>query len=642
MDKNNPNRLVEGIFILRRNGSALAKDPLADLVYPIEPADRQDALHGDEISFELYTQGRDTKAKVKKLIKRRRENFVCIFRKENDKKIGKPDDPKVDVVFDLTDSHKNPKENDKIVVQLEAWSGWPTSPKGEIVDILGPAGEHETEIRAILSTKGIIQNFPSEVKAEAQAIKENFEVDKEKEIAKRTDFRQTLTFTIDPDDAKDFDDAISFKDLGDGTFEIGVHIADVSHYVRPGTDLDKEASRRATSVYLVDRTIPMLPEILSNDICSLVPNQDRLTFAAVFVMDKNGGIHKQWYGRTIIHSDHRLTYDQAKQAIDTGTGPIATEIAILNDIAKKLKQQNTAEGAITFPDSEVKFTLDEKGRPIKVTPYQRHEAHELIEQFMLLANKKVAEFVYNLAHKNGEEPVFVYRIHDKPDLERITALASFLRPLGYELKIEADGISNLELNRLLAVAEGKTEATMIGKAAVRSMAKAVYSTDNIGHWGLGFAHYTHFTSPIRRYPDVMVHRLLFMYLGGHPPAPKTLNTFSRLAVHSSEREKEASDAERDSVKYKQIEYLASQSKTEIRSGVISSVTDWGLYVEDPETKADGLVSITSLPTDFYDHKKDSFALVGRRTGKTFRLGDEVKFKIKTAEPLARVLEFSLV
>lgn len=641
MTKPHSTRLVEGIFILRRNGSFLAKDPEADLVYPIDPTYRKNALHGDEIQFELVGRGRDTRAQVTKIRSRRRENFVCIFKKENGQKIGKPDDPKVDVIFDLSDGSKNPRENDKIVVEMTEWNGAPDQPKGEILDILGPAGEHETEIRAILSNKGIIQNFQTEVKQEAEKIKEDFPIDKEKEAKNRCDFRSILTFTIDPDDAKDFDDAISFKENDDGTFEIGIHIADVSHYVRPGTELDKEASRRATSVYMVDRTIPMLPEVLSNDICSLVPNQDRLTFSAVFVMDTSGNIHKEWYGRTIIHSDYRLTYNEAKKQLDSGSGTVAKEISILNKIARKLKKQNEKEGAVTFPENEVKFTLDENGKPIKVTPYKRHETHELIEQFMLLANRKVAEFVYNLARSNGQEPIFVYRIHDKPDLDRITALAGFLRPLGYELEVEADGISNKELNRLLAVADGRAESTMIGKAAVRSMSKAIYSTENIGHWGLGFRYYTHFTSPIRRYPDVLVHRLLCMYLAGKPPAPKTLNTFSRLAMHSSEKEKEAADAERDSIRYKQIEYLAGQSKNAIRIGIISSVTDWGLYVEDAETKAEGLIPISSLPTDFYDHKEGTFSLVGRRTGNTYRLGDEVKFKIKTTDPLARILEFSL-
>jgi ribonuclease R len=453
------------------------------------------------------------------------------------------------------------------------------------------------------------------------------------EIRQRKDFRDTLTFTIDPEDAKDFDDAISFKKLANGNFEIGVHIADVTHYVKPGTELDNDAFDRATSVYLVDRTVPMLPEKLSNGLCSLRPHEDKLTFAAVFEMDERGKVQKEWFGRTIIHSDHRFSYEQAQEIIETGKGNFSEEIKILNDLAIQLRKERFAKGAVNFETTEVKFKLDEKGKPLAVVPKIRKDAHKLIEEFMLLANKAVATFVYKMKKGDGTN-TFVYRTHDFPDPEKVEDFAQFAKQFGHKLNVEENSISR-SLNKLMDEIEGKPEQNVLQSLAVRAMAKAKYTTEGKGHFGLAFKHYTHFTSPIRRYPDMMVHRLLQHYLDDGKPVNR--KEYEEKCIHSSEREKRAADAERASIKYKQVEFM-SMAADKVYEGIITGVVDFGVFVEITETKCEGLVRMSDMKDDFYEFDEKNYRVIGRRRKKVYRLGDEVKVRVKKTDVDRRLMD----
>jgi ribonuclease R len=449
-----------------------------------------------------------------------------------------------------------------------------------------------------------------------------------------------LTFTIDPEDAKDFDDALSLEILPNGNYRVGVHIADVTHYVRSDSALEQEAYDRATSVYLVDRTIPMLPERLSNELCSLRPREDKLTFAAVFDMDHQAQITKEWFGRTVIHSNHRFTYEEAQQVLETGTGLFAKELRLLNDLAHKLRKQRFARGAVNFETTEVKFKLDEKGKPLAVVPKVRKDAHKLIEEFMLLANKQVATFVYNRkkAEEDAQRNTFVYRIHDYPDPEKVKNFALFARQFGHRLSVDEKSISR-SLNKLMDEIEGKPEQGVLQQIAVRAMAKAKYSTEPKGHFGLAFEHYSHFTSPIRRYPDMMVHRLLAHYLAEGKPANK--NEYEEKCIHSSEREKRAADAERASIKYKQVEYMALMAGGTVYDGLISGVTEWGLYVEIIETKCEGMIRMADLSDDYYEFDERNFCLIGRKTKKIFTLGDQVRVKVKKTDIDKRLIDLVL-
>jgi ribonuclease R len=450
--------------------------------------------------------------------------------------------------------------------------------------------------------------------------------------------RDTLTFTIDPEDAKDFDDAISFKYLDNGNWEIGVHIADVSHYIQPGDILDKEAYRRATSVYLVDRCVPMLPERLSNELCSLRPNEDKLTFSAIFEIDAEAKVRDEWYGRTIIHSNRRFSYEQAQEVLETKEGDLSNELTILNTLAKKMRDQRFKEGAISFETIEVKFQLDEKGKPLAVIPKVRKDAHKLIEEFMLLANKKVAEFVYHLK-KGKDKNTMVYRTHDAPNPEKLAALSTFAKRFGHKVVLDDEQTIAKELNKLTEEVEGRPEQNVLQSLAIRTMSKAKYSIDADMHFGLAFKHYSHFTSPIRRYPDVMAHRLLQHYLDGGKSADK--DYYIDACEHSSAQEKLAAEAERSSIKFKQVEFMASSIGKEFE-GIVSGVTEFGMFVEIVETKCEGMVRLADMDDDFYDVDMDNYRIVGKRNKRMITLGDSVQVVVKSTNLERRTIDLELV
>jgi ribonuclease R len=502
-----------------------------------------------------------------------------------------------------------------------------------VTDVLGQAGEHEAEIHSIVAEFGLPLRFPDKILEVAEKI--NGSIPKS-EIEKRRDFRNITTITIDPEDAKDFDDALSLELLPNGNYEVGVHIADVSHYLKEDSQLDKEAYKRATSVYLVDRTIPMLPERLSNNLCSLNPNEDKLTFSAVFELDNNAHIRNEWFGRTIIHSDKRFSYEDAQEVIENVKGPFTKELTILNELALKLRVERFMRGSINFETTEVKFKLDDSGKPLGVIPKERKDAHKMIEDFMLLANKKVAEFINKKG--KGRKHTFVYRIHDFPDPERINAFSVFAKKFGHKMSTEQDSLAT-SLNTLIEDIEGTPEQNVLQRLAIRSMAKAKYTTERSGHFGLAFAHYTHFTSPIRRYPDVMVHRLLDYYLkGGESVSPVK---YEEKCKHSSEMEVKASDAERASIKYKQVEYIESVKDREF-AGIVSGVTEYGVFVEMVENKCEGMVRVSTMSDDYYEFDEDNYRIIGKRNKKTITLGDDVIVKVTGTDIDRRTIDLAFL
>jgi ribonuclease R len=526
------------------------------------------------------------------------------------------------------------KNGDKAIAVLTSWNSEDKNPFGEITQILGKPGEHETEMHAIIAEFGFATKFPPEVEKDAEKIPVT--ITKE-EIAKRKDFRKTLTFTIDPEDAKDFDDAISFKKITDGEYEIGVHIADVSHYVVPGTKLDDEALNRATSVYLVDRTIPMLPEKLSNGVCSLRPNEEKLTFSAVFTMNDNGDILNHWLGKTVIYSDRRFAYEEAQERIESGEGDLAAEINILNGIAKKLKEKRFKNGAVNFETEEVKFKLDENFKPVGIYKKVRKDAHKLIEEFMLLANRTVAEDVFNMG-KGDKKKTFVYRVHEHPSDEKLKVFSNFANRFGYRIQTTSAKAIAQSFNDLLLEVEGKPEQNIIQQMAVRSMMKAYYTTKKTSHYGLAFDFYTHFTSPIRRYPDLMAHRLLELYLHKGKSADEAI--YEEMCKQSSAMEIQAADAERASIRYKQVEYIKDFIGHEF-TGIISGVTEWGMFVEITDYKCEGLIRISNLADDFYDYDENNQWIIGRRTHKKYQLGDQVQVVVKGADTVKRQVDLDI-
>ena len=613
----------------------------------IEPNFLNTALPGDSVRVLVHPEieGELRTGEVTEILERKKLEFVGVLERENGFIYLVPDDKRVykDILIDEKRLHDG-QVGEKVLAQITEWHDPKKDPIGEVVLVIGRPGDHNTEMQAIVYEKGFRPSFPPTVEREAEEIKKTAPTDLAAEIKKRRDVRDILTFTIDPFDAKDFDDALSIRKVSAGGgpasgWEVGIHIADVSHYLQPGTKLDKEASKRATSIYLVDRTIPMLPEVLSNDLCSLNEGEDKLTFSAIFTFDKDFNIVDEWYGRTVINSNKRFTYEEVQKILGDKAGFYNQELLTLNKMAYKLRADKMAAGAISFETTEIKFVLDKSGRPVKVIKKERTDSNLLVEDFMLLANRKVAEYVSNQVHDENNH--FVYRIHDQPDVDKLKQLANFISPLGYKLKFDKNGVSSKSINQLLTSVAGKPEEVMIQTAAMRSMAKAVYSMKNIGHYGLAFGHYAHFTSPIRRYPDVMVHRLLAYYLKVETPPAEMLQRYQELSLHSSQMELAAQEAERESIRYKQIEYLADKIGT-VFTGIISGLAKWGIYVQETETLAEGMVRLAEMKDDYYIFDEKNYCMIGKGSNRRYRLGDKVKVKLTRADVKERMLDFVFV
>jgi len=592
------------------------------------------ALHGDQVKVLLYARhkGKRPEGEVVEIISRSRASFVGTIELTPQFAFLIPDNK--NMPFDLfipLAKLNGAKQGQKAVARLVEWDQRSRNPVGEITEVLGNPGENDTEMHAILAEFGLPNRFDPEIENAAEKIPA---VITPEDIAARRDFRDVPTFTIDPEDAKDFDDALSFRKLPGGNMEVGVHIADVTHYVKPGTIIEKEAQQRATSVYLVDRTIPMLPEKLSNHICSLNPGEDKLTYSAVFELDGRANVISEWFGRTIIKSDRRFSYSEAQKVIDSGEGDMKEQLLTLHHLAQKLRERRFASGSFAFERLEVKFNLSETGIPLGILFREYGSSNQLIEEFMLLANRRVAEFV----GKKLKAKTFVYRIHDKPDPEKLSSFSYFIKRFGYTL--DAENVKGLPaaMNKLMDDVSGKKEQNVIETLALRSMAKAVYSTDNIGHYGLAFSHYTHFTSPIRRYPDMMVHRLLTKYLEGQ--APRDADKYTKMCEHSSKMERLATDAERASIKYKQVEFM-SDKIGRVFEGVISGVTEWGIYVEIIENQCEGMIALRELQDDFYEYDEENYCIRGRHSGKVFMLGDKINVEVAKADLLKRQLDYRL-
>ena len=595
------------------------------------------AMDGDTVKAEVNAMGSGNKpeGRVVEILERGKDQLVGRIEFSPRFAFVIPDNKRMHQdIFVRLDDVNGAKHNDKVIVKVTQWPEKDRSPEGEVTRVLGQAGENNAEIHSIMAEFDLPFEFPDHIEKEAESISDKITA---KEIEKRRDFRDILTFTIDPVDAKDFDDALSWQILDNGNYEIGVHIADVTHYVKPESQLEKEAFDRATSVYLVDRTVPMLPERLSNGLCSLRPREDKLTFAAVFEMDDQANVINEWFGRTIIHSDRRFTYEEAQACIESNIGDYASELHKMNELAKKLRNRRFEKGAVNFETTEVRFKLDEKGKPLGIIPKIRKDAHKLIEEFMLLANKKVATYVWSM--KKGENRnTFVYRTHDFPDPEKVNAFAKFAKRFGHELKTDQSAISN-SLNSLMTEIEGKPEENVLQQLAIRSMAKAKYTTEAMGHFGLAFDHYTHFTSPIRRYPDMMVHRLLQHYLDRGKSVDK--EDYEDKCTHSSEREKRAADAERASIKYKQVEYMQSVDDR-VFKGLISGVTEWGIFIEIVETKCEGMVRMVDMKDDYYEFDEENFRVFGRSNKKMYTLGDTVYVRVKSTDIDRRTIDLEFV
>lgn len=651
--------IFEGPISVIRSGKGFFKIPDSEDELFVPGENLGTAFPGDVVKIQVAGTNTDPKTgqtratgNVIGIVKRARETFVgTVVPSRPEEEFGlpgqfflMPDFKKMYTPFLLRGDSL--PVGMKIVARFEGWEPGQLRPTATLEEIIGPAGEHETEMRALALSQGFHSNFPPGVEKEAAELEKTGQAALAQEVQSaiasgaRKDFRGTTTFTIDPFDAKDFDDALSVKKLENGNTEVGVHIADVSFYVRPGTNIDNEARNRATSVYLVDRTIPMLPEILSNGLCSLNPNEDRLAVSAVFELDANAQIVNEWFGETVIHSDKRFTYENAQEVLDKNEGEFLEELSTLKTLADKIRARRVQSGAIAFDTPEIKVLLDDTGKPTQVILKERKATNLLIEDFMLLANEHVSEFLSKKAEAAGLTGSVVYRVHDVPDADRIENLTQFLKVLGYHLDSQNGHVKGTAINALLKQVEGKPEEYLIKVAALRSMAKAIYSTKNIGHFGLAFAFYSHFTSPIRRYPDLLTHRMVKHWAEREKISKEEIAELESLALHSSEREVSAAEAERDSVKMKLVEFMADKIGQEF-DAVISGVSDRGLYVEVKETRAEGLLGIRNLGDDYFDLDEKRYRLVGRKTKKEYALGDPIKVKLLAARVQDKELDFGL-
>ena len=653
-----------GILDMASKGSGyIISDDFEEDVY-IASNNINKALNGDEVEFYTYKRRKKGKfeGEITNIIKRAKSEYVGVIQVHSNYAFVVVNGNKMykDIFVPINKINKA-EDGDVVLVSLESWEKDEDSPKGAVLKVLGKPGEHNTEIHAILAEYGLPYEFPMEVEDYANTLDTSIS---QEEIAKRRDMRKALTFTIDPKDAKDFDDATSFEILDNGLYEVGIHIADVSHYLREGTVLDDEAYERATSVYLVDRVVPMLPEVLSNNACSLRPNEEKYTFSAVFQMNDKAEVAEQWFGKTVTYSDARFSYEEAQTIIENNDSipakagisqintvipqdisiegkeynadpKVAFAILKMNELAQTMRRQRMKDGAISFDKVEVKFELDAQANPIGVFFKTSKEANKLIEEFMLLANRKVAEFI----GKQSPKKTFVYRVHDEPDASKLEALQGVVSKFGYKLNFkDRNSIAN-SLNGLLRDVQGKAEQNLVDTLTIRTMSKAEYTTHNIGHYGLSFDYYTHFTSPIRRYPDVMVHRLLQHYLEGGNSANEAI--YEEKCNHSSNMENLSTKAERDSIKYMQIKYMEDHKNEEF-VGVISGVTDWGIYVEIVTNKCEGMVSVRDMNDDHYEFDETEYALIGRRTGISYQLGEEVVVKVKNTDLAKKHLDFTLM
>ncbi|MFV0247956.1 MAG: ribonuclease R [Tenacibaculum sp.] len=613
------------------------------------------ALDQDTVEVHVYRKGNKKKleAEVVRIVKRKRHKFIGILQIEDKYTFVVPQNNKIHLDIFISKSKLNgAKHGNKVLVKIIDWPDNLKNPNGEIIKVLGVPGEHETEINSIILEYGLHSSFPKYIEEEANSVKSFID---EEEIKKRRDIRTDLCFTIDPKDAKDFDDALSFNKLSNGNYQIGIHIADVSHFVKPNSKLNDEAYQRATSVYLVDRVIPMLPEFISNNLCSLNPNEDKLCFSAVFELTKQATLVNQWFGKTIINSNKRFSYEEAQYILDTQNAVIPATVALtnkkyrvdqavveallkLNILAKILRKKRIKEGAISFDKNEISFCLDESANPTKVYLKQAKEAHNLIEEFMLLTNKKVAEFI-GINQGRATRNTFVYRVHDQPDELKLASLKSIVSKFGYKINTKNKIKTSQSINKLLEDINGKKEANMLETLVIRSMSKAHYTTENIGHYGLAFNYYSHFTSPIRRYPDLITHRLLLHYLkGGNSPKA---TTYEIACKHSSKMEEVAVKAERESIKYMQVKYMKKFIDKQFK-GLVSGVTEWGIYVEIIANKCEGMVRIKDIKNDFFIFDEKQYAIIGKRTKKKIQLGDEVQIRVKKADLERKHLDFKLI
>ncbi len=595
------------------------------------------ALNDDQVKVFIFPKRKShkTEGQIVEILERRKDTYVGILEMTKNFGFVIPDNKAMPYDIFIPKSQIGDAQNgQKVLARITEWPEHSNNPFGEIVETIGKPGEHNVEMKSILAEYNFPLSFPKQVEKEAESIKAGIE----QELKKRKDFRDVWTITIDPADAKDFDDALSLRQGKDGLWEVGVHIADVSHYVNTGSLTEIEAFNRGTSVYLVDRVVPMLPEKLSNDVCSLRPNEEKLTFSAVFKMNENAEVVGQWFGKTVILSDRRFAYEEAQEIIETGDGEFADKILVLHQLATTLRDRRFKNGSINFISEEVKFKLDENGKPIETYIKEQKEANHLVEEFMLLANKKVAELI-GKPEEGKKAKTFVYRVHDEPNPEKLNTFVQFLKKLGYSLNVSSHQSLARSYNKLFQSVHGKGEEHMIETIAIRTMAKAYYSTDNIGHYGLSFPLYTHFTSPIRRYPDLMVHRLLERYLEGGSSVGK--DDTEAKCKHASEMERKAIEAERASVKYKQIEYLLDK-KGQVFDGLISGVSKWGIFVEITESKSEGLIRFSDLKDDYYFFDEDNYRIKGRQFGYIYRLGDKVKVVVKDVDMEKKQLDLGLV